>query len=65
MKELGRKENEEGRDYLRQHLAVFSLTERTLRSYVSIYRSGEDARGGDCSSPVARIHHQALGCCPL
>lgn len=46
-------------DYLRQHLAVASLTERMGRSYISIYRFGEDGR--DCSSPMVSIHHQAVG----
>lgn len=46
IKELGgNRECRRKWDYLRQHLAVASLTEKMGRSYISIYRFGEDGRG--------------------
>lgn len=44
-KELRGKQNQGEEGHPRQHLAVASLTERTERSYISIYRFGEDGQG--------------------
>lgn len=55
-----KRKNEAGkRGYLRQHLAVTSLTEKeqNKRIYIYIQARGE-GMGWGCSFPTARLHHQ-------
>lgn len=58
-----KRKNEAGkRGYLRQHLAVASLTEKeqNKRIYIYIQARGE-GMGWGFSFPTARLHHPALG----
>lgn len=58
-----KRKNEAGkRGYLRQHLAVASLTEKeqNKRIYIYIQARGEGI-GWGFSFPTARLHHPALG----
>lgn len=50
------------RGYLRQHLAVASLTEKEQNKKIYIYiQARGDGMGWDRSFPTARLHHTALG----